>query len=65
MQSPTQASYTQPYYSTSLTLKWNKVAYDGSRLPRGKRLQAIAFASDSTTNQPIFRSSPYFFTLTT
>jgi hypothetical protein len=58
-----EASYAQPYYSTSLTLKWNKVAYDGSRLPRGQQFRAIAFASDLNTNQKLFRSSPYSFTL--
>jgi hypothetical protein len=62
--SPLEANYTQPYYSTSLTLKWNKAADDGSRLPRGQRFIAVAFASDFDTNQRLFRSSPYYFTLT-
>lgn len=63
--SPLEANYTQPYYSTSLTLKWNKVADDGSRLPKGQRFIAVAFASDYDTNQQkLFRSSPYYFTLT-
>ena len=59
-------TYTQPYYSTSLTLKWNKVAQDGSRLPRGQRFIAIAAAGDddsSSTQSKIFRSSEFHFTL--
>jgi hypothetical protein len=62
--SPTEARYQQPYYSTSLTVKWNKNADDGSRLPRGQSFVALAFATDLGTNQKLFRSSPYRFTLT-
>jgi hypothetical protein len=62
--SPLEASYTQPYYSTSLTLKWIKIADDGSRLPRGQRFVAVAFAFDLDTNQKLSRSSRYDFTLT-
>jgi hypothetical protein len=62
--SPGEASYVQPYYSTSLTLKWKKFADDGSRLPHGQRFAVLAFASDGDTNQKLFRSSPYYFTLT-
>jgi hypothetical protein len=62
--SPLQARYTQPYYSTSLTLKWRKVADDRSRLPRGQRFIALAFASDLDSRQNLLRSSPYYFTLT-
>jgi hypothetical protein len=57
--SPLAASYSQPYYSTSLTLKWNKVADDGSRLPRGQGFIAVAFASDLDTSQTLFRSAAY------
>jgi hypothetical protein len=59
-----QARYMQPYYSTSLTLSWKKVADDGSRLPRGQTFIALAFASDLDTNQELFRSSRFYFTLT-
>jgi hypothetical protein len=52
-----------PYYSTSLTLRWKKVAYDGSRLPRGQHFRVIASASDLETKQKLFRSSPFGFTL--
>jgi hypothetical protein len=62
--SPAEAVYSQPYYSSSLTLKWNKVADDGSRLPRGQQLMALAFATDLDTDQKLFRSSPYRFTVT-
>jgi hypothetical protein len=52
-----------PYYSTTLTLKWNKVAYDGSRLPKGQHFRVIATASDLDTRQKLFRSSLFGFTL--
>ena len=63
--SPASITIAQPYYSTSLTLKWNKIAYDGSRLPRGQRFQVIAYASDLDTGQKLHASSPYVFTLIT
>ena len=62
--SPAYITITQPYYSTSLTMKWNKIAYDGSRLPRGQRFQVIAYAADLDTGQKLRASSPYIFTLT-
>jgi hypothetical protein len=63
--SPLEASYSQPYYSTTLTLKWRKVSDDGFRLPRGQGFIAVAFASDIDAGQKLFRSSPYRFTLST
>jgi hypothetical protein len=62
--SPLIVEYKQPYYSTSLTLRWNKVADDGSRLPRGQKFVAIALAADLDSHQKGFRSSPFSFTLT-
>ena len=58
------ASFREPYYATSLTLRWNKVAYDGSRLPRGQHFGVVAYASDLDTNQRLMPSSVFRFTLT-
>ena len=58
------ATFKQPYASTALTLRWNKVAYDGSRVSRGEHLRVVAFATDLSANkQKLYRSSPVAFTL--
>jgi len=63
--SPSSATYTQPYYDTSLTLRWNKVAYDGSRPPKNHLYYVVAYASDITSNGKLLSSSSYAFDLTT
>jgi hypothetical protein len=61
--SSAEADYTRPYYSTSLTLTWNKRADDGSRLPRGQQFILRAYASDITSGGRLTPSSIYRFTL--
>lgn len=58
-----EADYTQPYYSTSLTLKWNKHADDGSRMPQGQQLILRAYVSDISSGSGLIPSSIYRFTL--
>lgn len=57
--------FAQPYYSTSLNVTWNKRGADGSRVPPGTHLIALAYATDlSTGQQRLFPSSAVYFSLT-